>query len=1205
MGSSQSCQHGLRHYWLRFLNSLAVPLVVGLLGAASSGLLAETAQIEQLDTVTARPGETSPIGSPNNLTLFNVDSIGLLASQNTVTYSALLNFAPQDAGLKQWTMSGATLQTNDPCTETPRRRLGHGRVSTPKFEQAICITQAGVVLYTSPPPVFDGSYVDFKFKRPGIGGANRNFAVAAGEMSPRPGTDELPHQNIVAAYANLDQVLEIDVVGWDSPGPGVPGTLELTASYVGPDNEKVSGDVAVTLGDFNNDGILEILTASDISRSAEGPGEILLAVFSYEPEAGKLVKRSQYTVKTASPPRSLTLASGDFRMQGSDQVILGFAPTAQRDVKPTLQLQYFELKRDLEIVPPLLTQQLTDIATGSFFSVAPGLFWFDPKASPDFAFRVRQLAVAYAATDGTVWGQVVGITAEPPRFVVGRAVTLSAPGETAATNGIGPALAVGNFIGLKSAAVQPLEQMAVTLPIPAEQAGMVKPQLLVATVSGQDFQIAPVWRNTMPTYATSGIVLDFPTIAYDIEGVAFYLGSPAHIQVPGLIDPQYVIEMPPRHIDCLPNPEGGDCQIVNLAGFSYEQFYVELRDSQNETLQQTTTDTMNSQFGSSVSATVSGTVSAGLMGVGYVEVSNSVKTAFSYETTDIQTRVNKNYRQATTEKTAQTSHDDHLIVNARYIDIWRYPVYGLNLEQSKQNPYYDFIIPGPRAQFSGGGRNFEWYGPRHQNYNAISYPEIGGKDLGADIGKFTTTVHGEKKTEQIPLNEPLVRFFDGNQQTYDLSFTEAAGESASKSFQYTLANSLDVTVGLAATAFIKLFSGTRRFEGFVGLNSRSSWEKAVLAEREVQKSRGVRLNQPSVSGGIPDKAYSYKTLVYITGDGGFKVAHGTDVLASETGRAWWKKNYGGKPDPALNLPNRLEYDQQTFQWQLNPGESYFWMRGIAATQAEPDPEGAYAYLPGAVTAGTPVRLEVRVSNYSVDTDAKDVAVSFAYQTLNPKDCTPEGGEHVFATSAPVTIGPRGLTSVAAVLNTDKLGGLPYRFVINLVPDSRLKGKVHGETRQTGGYNRGTWPWSSCFWVFNKPSDRAELGEPPSAPSGMTLDLLPVGGATGSRGSVTHDATVRIKMPSANPGLRHLIVAAVGEDEQREALAARLLYGLAAGENQLTIPVQLPKGASRVIAWLSPTGGTREPVSGWVVPWSNEHQPLTLRRLPAGRQAKRN
>jgi hypothetical protein len=187
VGSSQFCQHGLRRYWSWTLNRLAVSLIVGLLGAASSGLLAETAKIEQLAAVTTRPGETNPIGSPNNLTLFNVDSIGLLASQNTVTYSALLNFAAQDAGLNYWTISGAGLQSSDPCTETPRRRLGHGRVSTPKFEQAICMTQAGVVLYTSPPPVFDGSFVDFKFKRPGIGGDNRNFDVAAGEMSPRPG----------------------------------------------------------------------------------------------------------------------------------------------------------------------------------------------------------------------------------------------------------------------------------------------------------------------------------------------------------------------------------------------------------------------------------------------------------------------------------------------------------------------------------------------------------------------------------------------------------------------------------------------------------------------------------------------------------------------------------------------------------------------------------------------------------------------------------------------------------------------------------------------------------------------------------------------------------------------------------------------------------------------------------------------------------
>lgn len=589
------------------------------------------------------PGDADPINTPKKLTLFPVSTIGLLASQNSAFYTDLFDYAATDVQLKQWAATAHALASGDSCEQSQRRRLGHGRVSMPEFEQAVCMTNFGVTVYTSPLKINDGSRASLAFAHPSTSTVGRNFDLAVGEMTRRPAQDKRPHQEIVAAYANLDNRLQIDVITWDaaaSPDPS-KGELRIAASYIGPPDEAPTGDVAVTLGDYMNDGSLQIISAADAS-AAGGPGSVRLAAYRYTSDGTKQALErigTSYTFDVASGrPTSLALASADFTGRGHEQFIMSYLAPQDANANQ-MAFAFFDPAKLEQIGPPRAKEAIGPIAKDSYADIAAGLFRFDPKAvlpPPSDPFFHRELAIAYASPDAKIFAGVLQVRdGEPPTFHPGPIAQLSSDKWPIATAGVGPTIAAGNFVGLKNDGVDPRDQIAVALPERGDQFGRTVPDLVVARVDGTSFAIDPVWRERMRTYDSSGLAFGVPILAYDRGGESFYLGNPAHITIPHLIDPQYVVNMPPRHVDALPTKPGDDppYEIVNLlAGVGPSAFSVTLRDSVDQTLTETSTNSSSAQFGGGLTQVVGGTVGGGFMNVATFETSASVKTAVSFET---------------------------------------------------------------------------------------------------------------------------------------------------------------------------------------------------------------------------------------------------------------------------------------------------------------------------------------------------------------------------------------------------------------------------------------------------------------------------------------------------------------------------------------------------------------------------------------------
>ncbi len=1106
------------------------------------------------------PGAINPIQNPEYLTIFPVNDIATLRSQRTVSSTDLLDFVATNSALTAWSQSGQILSATDPCTQSLGRRLLSGRVTTPAFEQAICMTPLGLSLYYGEIPGASGQFLSYQFPIPGLGTEFRNFDAQTGLFDRTAGTDQLVHMDIATAHRNLSGKLTVSIVGYD-PSAGPAGQLVQRASWTDTSATVVTGDVALAVGDYNGDSSLDILVWADTSTGAsDAPGRIDMASFAYDATNRSLRHVGTLPIDTAGKPASIVASAGDFATIGTDQAMMAYCLASGQS---PIKLSYFQLNADLQPAPPQITKELAATpAPTSYFEIDAGLFAFDPSLTSPTAgspgFHTRQLALSWVDASGKTRASIVAVTAGGADFTQSGSTILGNSQYTTKSTAIGPSLGVGNFIGLQDGNVTPTDQIAVAIPTidPAAQNSTIT-ELVTATVSYSSgtatFSITPANSIREPAYSVQSLVYGPGLAALDSLGRAFFLGNPAHIRVPVLIDPQYVVYMPPHHVDCLPAAaDPNTCEIVNISAFG--TFNVTLSDAASATLKQESTDTASTDFAFGSSIDVSETVSSEFLELASMSTTVQVKNAFSYETNSVKKDVNSSYQTMTTQKSATTNIDDQIGFNQRVVDIWRYPVFGLDLETPDEYPYYEIIIPGPLLPYQSDGLTVGWFSPDHINNNALSYPEIGSPDFPADLGTFTYQENGVDVSKTTPLNDGTVRSFAGNSQTYDLAYTQGSGGSSERSYNYSMSNTLDISTGFSAQVGIGIANSETKIDSNLTLTNASSWGTSTVASRSMSESRGITLNQPSVAG-IQTKAYNYQTLIYISSNGGLKVAHAVDFLAA-TGQAWWRSTYQ-KADPALNLPLRLVQTSVGSAWVLNTDESYYWMRGVSLTSDTLNEEtNTYPYVAGGVDQGEKVRVLVDLYNLSLGSTTSGTQVQFAYQALDPGNFQPVGPEAVFATSAMLNLPPLAVHQVVGIWDTSQLsitGSTPYRFVITLLTDAG--NDLHGASPTAGGNNKGVWPYNgSGVFVFPKaPSGRrsstASFEAAPEGTAAVSLDLV---ARRDGGGYFSHDAVITLESGTDHRGAVLLVVSRpTGDPDGRETvLASTMIWGLPAGTRTL-------------------------------------------------------
>ena len=405
------------------------------------------------------------------------------------------------------------------------------------------------------------------------------------------------------------------------------------------------------------------------------------------------------------------------------------------------------------------------------------------------------------------------------------------------------------------------------------------------------------------------------------------LGPPVHFNR-RLINTDFVLQEPPKHAFYDNNTASSDYgQIVTVS--RYDSTNVALTTSTGTTFSGKSTDTSNWSIGASTAVNAGSSIGGGIGDMVEAEASVDVTAKVGYDYNQNKDNYNSNYGERTITQTEQTDHDDKLLGRLQTIDIWRYRVYGVAVNDQQGQPsnaFYEVILPGPTLPFNGGGLDFDWYQPTYENGNVLSYPQLSNSAFSpADLGSYkipcpsappgpdcnpdgTKTISGA----MIPASQV---FFNGTSGKLSLDFKNSTGSGQSFSYSHSLAESLDAKVAVSA----KVDAGVANVEGHasvdVELHNNNSWGNTTTSDVTTTSDTGITLSRSS---GDSAQAYAFYPVFYTTQDGTIKVTHAADVFSSSTGKSFWASIYAGSPTranlrrasrhlrPGRHQPDRLD-----------------------------------------------------------------------------------------------------------------------------------------------------------------------------------------------------------------------------------------------------------------------------------------------------------
>jgi hypothetical protein len=508
--------------------------------------------------------------------------------------------------------------------------------------------------------------------------------------------------------------------------------------------------------------------------------------------------------------------------------------------------------------------------------------------------------------------------------------------------------------------------------------------------------------------------------AYDRQGLSTVLGAPTVLDLEQNVKENVVAAEPPTQVDWL----NGAWSNVSATS----NFYLQTKTSSGTAFTSQTTNQNSWQNGVhegvDVKAKWKDTLFPAVGSSGYVDVNQKFSKAWSGLT---QTSSNASASWSTSAE-AQTSQDDAFSYSADDTLLYRYPVVGSSGTVNGSGTctsgcrvFYDVYVPKGSVHFANvPGKSTSLFQPSWQNMNALSYPAIdGGADNPVpmpDLGGYTyTDANGNVQTVQKPLYN-AVNTVGGNSGNVTMDFSTAAGSGTSTTHARTWTVGADVTVSGKVSVGVPGDNGSLAVTASAGFDVSKSTNDTQTGTSGTSSAQQFTLNVPIKD---PGQGYEVGTAYYYSLDGAAKVVHGVDLTSDQQGRGWWITNYGQTPNPALNLPGRIElaYDTNNYfydspLWLTAPQRQL--IRGFQALQAGDDATG----LP---TAGTPytvnpqtgqqITFQVPVSNYSLKAMAAGTSATWYSVAVDDNDIDVTGTAAKIGTSTVPAIGAQGTVLV--------------------------------------------------------------------------------------------------------------------------------------------------------------------------------------------------
>lgn len=871
--------------------------------------------------------------------------------------------------------------------------------------------------------------------------------------------------------------------------------------------------MSLTTGDYDNDGIDEIAVEY---RTTFDPW-FKLCTFDYE--NGKLVQKDHYSDSASFGHYNLVdLTSGDFDGDGADEIasIIARCTTNNHSdtLNPYILINIYKMDENLNIeMKSFYCSGNDDIYCNKGAAITSGLFKYSPSndANNNYSVARRQLAIIHQSEykEG-IWQPHLSTYDVDNNFKVTRVSHIAGRGKAGhyadkrEVACLKPEITAGRFLTLGNSWINdqivaswghtPLSgwdsvmifnvyfvDYEMNLSILGNQAGYY--------FSPHDYQYSIYNHTSVPIVA-----------ACNQEGKSYYLGTPIHITIPQFIRANRVVQEPPKHLDYLPDEKGG-WEIVNPS--RTRAFYAAFKDTEETSITTTSTDQTNWNIGGSENVTAKETIKGGIPDIEEAKITATESEKVSYDYNSVTKKLDGNYSEVTIYSEFDTKRDDYLQVFVQMIDIWRYPIYGLKTQDGK-NAFYEVVMPGPQTKLNTTGCNFsDYYQPIHENGNVLSYPRIDTEGFPYDLGSFY--VGTEKKTCRMTNDST---FTVGTLSGYEgVSWANSAWNSETKSHTHKLSENADLKVGVKMKTIFETWSVKADFS----FHNSNSWSKTSFSENKTSSNKGITIYFPD--DGETKYSYNFRPIVYATTDGTLKLAH-TVNPGVEEGYSWWHNNYYGRPDIALNLPNK-------FYWEKSQSSEYYgtWylkqyrqdrsqMRGVFLLKQEPDLNNSENnwYLASSPTAGEKIWVLTRVYNYSLGTETGEFKVRFSYADLNTdlKDNPPN--LHTIGETTVNNLDPGETKEVYVVWDTTGLGGEAagsgknYVIYITVDPDNDVPNEIHelyvkdqspapgpcpvGPNEYSaecgifcGSNNQGYWPWDNSFMIFAPKTGGENYNEP--------------------------------------------------------------------------------------------------------------------------------
>ena len=1008
--------------------------------------------------------------------------------------------------------------------------------------------------------------------------------------------------------------------------------LQTIASDWSAAEKEVGAFVATDVGDFDGDGILEIAVAHS---GGQWTNKINIMIYKFEINEDSVQVTHHFLepveISIQSHCVALDLTAGDFDGDFKDEIFVTYHNYDAYKVKGAI----VELDEENELSMPFSGVVLTDRIPSHYNTLrtTSGLFAFDEDHPSVFT---RQIAVCL----------------NDLRMGRGLYCEFFDPIEMTELQSLGHyhralhtwgtlEISAGNFIGHgvdpdNNPQTLPVEQLAVASSYsPGDQYWDVELDIIDPLMDP-----APdcVYHEKHPFTLPGNFPLPVTVVAYDRDGDSWQLGRPARIVAPSNLQVDYVLQEPPKHVDYLPtNPDDPEDQwkwdVVNVGG--YMDFKVVFADKEGTSTTNKTSSTSSTTTGAGVDIDVKASVKKNF-GVDIVKTEFGAEsdTKMNWEWSSKESSYNSQYHERTSTYTASASLDDTLHGAYTTYDIWRFPILGLETDDP-DNPYtfYEVVLPGLHAdRFTGGGMNMpSLYQPAHENHNIFSYPQFTGdhsdKWLPPDLGSYLIpdpdNPDQEKEVTDI-MNDGATYFWDANPYSIDIEWTDEAEEGAEREWDKSFGISEDLTTYANFEFFLK---------AKVSVSTTGSYSKntslggTTTSQSKNSSSKGLKIDIPG--GENPDKSYAFKSAVYVSSNNGtFKVTHAVNPLGSESSAGWWRSQYGRKPDPALNLPNRMEHHGAAGvdpeHWTLRDVDDSIrkQMRGVWLRNSEKNPaSGEYDRLNRPMHDGETVQLCARVYNYSLTKPTGRFQVKFYYQTWDKEENHPIGDlqtQDAMTTYVDNLYGVQDINNpnkamqeVCVPFDTTGLSqpdlNIVYRFFVNLDEPDDVD-EIHEFKDANGneiahGNNSGYWPWSGGLPILQA-DDSSELKSDEDMLNYRHLwledDALSIDAGEGlvSEGSEelytdeTYDLRVHIRTLNSRDYTHHVMFYDGDPEFGGELIAIEPLVGLQ-GTHNYAWTTWTPMEAGEYDLFVRVLEDHKDPVPGdaWDTPVSYTH--LTL------------